>query len=78
MFLLLKRTSLSAFRHFSRSSRLAEKIVVSSEEAVRGIKQGSTVLLGGFGLCGIPENLLRSLAARPAINNLRLISIDAG
>ena len=33
------------------------KIVKTAQEAVEGVKDGMTLLFGGFGLCGIPENL---------------------
>jgi 3-oxoacid CoA-transferase subunit A len=34
------------------------KIVKDADEAIRDIKNGSTIMLGGFGLCGIPENCI--------------------
>jgi 3-oxoacid CoA-transferase subunit A len=37
------------------------KVVASAIEAVRGIPNGATILAGGFGLCGIPENCIRAL-----------------
>ena len=40
------------------------KVVASSAEAVADIPAGSTLMLGGFGLCGIPENLIAALGAR--------------
>ena len=33
------------------------KVVSSAEEAIEGIESGMTLMLGGFGLCGIPENV---------------------
>ena len=35
----------------------------SLEEAVKDISDGSTIMLGGFGLCGIPENCIEALVA---------------
>ena len=32
------------------------KVVANAEEACKGIEDGMTLMLGGFGLCGIPEN----------------------
>jgi len=55
----------------------ASKIVSSSDEAVRDIKDGQTLLVGGFGLAGCPENLLRSLNAKK-VNDLTIISNNCG
>jgi 3-oxoacid CoA-transferase subunit A len=41
-----------------------DKSVASADEAVRDIFEGATVMLGGFGLCGIPENLIAALVRR--------------
>ena len=38
-----------------------KKVVVSAEEAIRDIQDGASIMIGGFGLCGIPENLIRAL-----------------
>jgi len=37
---------------------MIRKIVDSVHEALEGIQSGMTLMLGGFGLCGIPENLI--------------------
>ena len=37
------------------------KVVSTAEEAVADIASGSTIMLGGFGLCGVPENLIAAL-----------------
>jgi len=37
------------------------KVVASADEAVRDVFDGATIMVGGFGLCGIPENLIRAL-----------------
>ena len=42
------------------------KVVPSADEAVADIASGSTIMLGGFGLCGIPENLDCSVGAAAA------------
>ncbi len=53
------------------------KTVSGAEEAIKGIKDGMTVMFGGFGLCGIPENAI--LAIRKAgVKNLTCISNNAG
>jgi len=53
------------------------KIVKSAAEAVSDIPDGATVMLSGFGLCGIPENLIAALRARGS-KGLTLISNNAG
>ncbi|PYX94128.1 MAG: succinyl-CoA--3-ketoacid-CoA transferase [Acidobacteria bacterium] len=53
------------------------KVVNSAEEAIRDIQNGATIMVGGFGLCGIPENLIRALV-RKGVNNLTTISNNAG
>jgi 3-oxoacid CoA-transferase subunit A len=58
------------------------KVVTSAEEAVRDIADGATVMLGGFGLCGIPEKLIEALVSRHAATgspaNLHTISNNMG
>ncbi len=53
------------------------KVVASAEEAVRDIKDGATVMVGGFGLCGIPENLIAALVKK-GVKNLHTISNNVG
>jgi 3-oxoacid CoA-transferase subunit A len=53
------------------------KVVSSSDEAIRDIPDGATIMLGGFGLCGIPENLIRALVAK-GVRNLSTISNNMG
>lgn len=53
------------------------KVLASAEEAVALIPDGATILMGGFGLCGIPENLIRALHAR-GTKDLTVISNNAG
>jgi 3-oxoacid CoA-transferase subunit A len=59
------------------------KIVNSADAAVADIGQGATVMLGGFGLCGIPENLIaalvrRGVAGQPRLRGLHTISNNMG
>ena len=53
------------------------KVVANADEAIRDIKDGASIMVGGFGLCGIPENLIRALA-RKGVKNLTVISNNAG
>jgi 3-oxoacid CoA-transferase subunit A len=53
------------------------KVVASADEAVKDIFDGATIMVGGFGLCGMPENLIRALA-RKAVKNLNTISNNVG
>ncbi|WP_447642932.1 MULTISPECIES: CoA transferase subunit A [Chitinophagaceae] len=54
-----------------------KKIVANAYEAIRGISDGMTLMVGGFGLCGIPENCIRALM-ESNIKNLTCISNNAG
>ena len=54
-----------------------DKVFKSSDEAVADIYDGATVMLGGFGLCGIPENLIAALV-RKGVKNLHTISNNMG
>src|SRR3954470_5294501 len=53
------------------------KLVADAREAVRDIPDGAVLALGGFGLCGIPENCIAALAEK-GIKNLTCISNNAG
>lgn len=53
------------------------KVVANAEEACRDIKSGMTLMVGGFGLCGIPENSIAQLV-KMGVNNLTCISNNAG
>lgn len=53
------------------------KVVKNANEACQGIESGMTLMLGGFGLCGIPENCITELV-NMKVNNLTCISNNAG
>jgi 3-oxoacid CoA-transferase subunit A len=53
------------------------KLVASADEAVADIQDGATIMFGGFGLCGIPENLIAALERR-GVKNLHTIANNVG
>src|SRR5271156_5161427 len=54
-----------------------DKRVANADAAIARIQDGATIMLGGFGLCGIPENLIAALRKR-GTRNLTLVSNNAG
>ncbi|HSS44674.1 MAG TPA: CoA transferase subunit A [Thermoanaerobaculia bacterium] len=53
------------------------KVVSSAEQAVRDVFDGATLVVGGFGLCGIPENLIAALV-RSGVKGLTVVSNNCG
>ncbi|MFT4646191.1 MAG: 3-oxoacid CoA-transferase subunit A, partial [Planctomycetota bacterium] len=53
------------------------KVVKNAEEATKDVKDGMTLMLGGFGLCGIPENGIAALV-KSGVKDLTCISNNAG
>src|SRR5438874_11538341 len=53
------------------------KIVGSADEAIQDVFDGATIMVGGFGLCGIPENLIRALV-RKGVKNLTTVGNNVG
>ncbi|MFQ5663374.1 MAG: CoA transferase subunit A [Terriglobia bacterium] len=53
------------------------KVVANADVAIKKILDGATIMMGGFGLCGIPENLIAAVR-RKGIKNLTVISNNAG
>ena len=56
---------------------MTSKVVANAQEAVKGVKDGMTLVLGGFGLCGIPENSILALKEL-GVKNLTCVSNNAG
>jgi len=54
-----------------------DKVVSGAREAVRDIRDNAVIMLGGFGLCGIPENCIQALV-ESGVKNLTCISNNAG
>lgn len=53
------------------------KVVASVQEAIHDIENGATILVGGFGLCGIPENLIAAVYEK-GVNQLTVVSNNCG
>jgi 3-oxoacid CoA-transferase subunit A len=53
------------------------KVFASADEAVADINDGATIMVGGFGLCGIPENVIRALVKK-GVKDLNTISNNVG
>jgi 3-oxoacid CoA-transferase subunit A len=56
---------------------MIKRVVKNAEEALKDIKDGMTLMVGGFGLCGIPENCIAELV-RKGVKDLTCISNNAG
>lgn len=79
-----------AFRHLRHSLRFNDvrclrttsanfvQIFNSASEAIDDVGSDSTILCGGFGLCGIPENLYQALSDKKSVKNLTIVSNNAG
>ena len=53
------------------------KVVANADEAVKGVKDGMTLLFGGFGLCGTPNTLIKEIKAS-GVKGLTVVSNNAG
>src|SRR3982751_3805343 len=56
---------------------MIDKRIASADEAGADIPEGATLVVGGFGLCGIPENLVAALAARE-VGEFEVVSNNCG
>ncbi|KKY26895.1 putative succinyl-3-ketoacid-coenzyme a transferase [Phaeomoniella chlamydospora] len=67
-------------RCFSSTRRHNEinKILPSAEDALKDMKSNSTLLAGGFGLCGVPDTLINQLHAMPNVTGITAVSNNAG
>lgn len=82
---MLRLVSSSASRHSGTAGVLTQiwsrafssKVFPNADAAVADIKDGSTLLVGGFGLCGIPENLIAALV-RSKVKDLTVVSNNCG
>ena len=64
-------------RHLSTSSGLKAKLCSDVFEAIKDIKDGSRLFVGGFGLCGVPENCISALV-KTGVKDLTVISNNCG
>jgi 3-oxoacid CoA-transferase subunit A len=56
---------------------MMQKVLSSADEAVADVHDGATLVVGGFGLCGIPENLIGALVQR-GVKDLTVVSNNCG
>ena len=56
---------------------MSSKVYQNATEAIQGVKDNMTLLVGGFGLCGIPENCIQALK-ESGVKNLTCVSNNAG
>ena len=63
--------------HSNKRSKMINKKVNNVQDALQGVESNMTFMLGGFGLCGIPENAISELV-RLGVNNVTCISNNAG
>jgi 3-oxoacid CoA-transferase subunit A len=56
---------------------MIDKVLASADDAVRDVPDGATLVVGGFGLCGIPENLIAALVRR-GVKDLTVVSNNCG
>src|SRR5262245_38915563 len=61
----------------SGERRFMNKVFRTAAEAIADVHDGATLLVGGFGLCGIPENLIAALRDK-GVKNLTVVSNNAG
>ena len=67
-------------RAFSATARRGEinKVYPSAAEAIKDMKPNSTLLCGGFGLCGVPDTLINEVLKKPELKDLTAVSNNAG
>lgn len=78
----VRPSSLTSVRCFScasvRFQIASSSKVMSAQEALKDMKPGATVLVGGFGLCGTPETLIKAASERPDLKDLTVVSNNMG
>ncbi len=66
-----------AYRHPGVNRGFVNKVFPNADAAIADVADGATIMVGGFGLCGIPENLIEAVRRKGA-KNLTVISNNAG
>ena len=56
---------------------MMDKVVASVQEAIQAMQDGAVLLVGGFGLCGIPENLIQAVQQK-GVKQLTVVSNNCG
>lgn len=77
LFTKTKSLTISCCRSYSTSNKHFAKLVANAQEAIKDINDGAHLMVGGFGLCGIPENSIRALANAKR-KQLTIISNNGG
>ena len=77
MLKFLSKTKSFQSLHLNPSKYYSNKVAKSAHDALKDIKDGSSVIFGGFGICGIPENSIRELL-KLGTKDLICISNDCG
>ena len=79
---MAKRLRLALYvRHlrlYSQAPPSRSKVYASADEAITDLKSGSSILCGGFGLCGVPDTLIKALNKQPEKKDLTVVSNNAG
>jgi 3-oxoacid CoA-transferase len=77
---LFASRALCSRREFSSSTarRAINKVCSSASEAIKDMKGGTTVLVGGFGFSGVPNSLINALRDRPDLKDFTVVSNNAG
>ncbi|KAA8566385.1 hypothetical protein EYC84_008958 [Monilinia fructicola] len=75
-----RKQSILLSRTFASTSRRNEinKVFPSASEALKDMKPDTTVLCGGFGLCGVPDTLIDEVVNKPELRGLTAVSNNAG
>lgn len=75
-----KQQSILLARTFASTTRRCEinKVLPSAAEALKDMKSNTTVLCGGFGLCGVPDTLIDEMVNKPEITGITAVSNNAG
>ena len=79
-FALRPLPGLSGKRSFSVSARkrIIDKLCSSAQEAIKDMKGGTTLLVGGFGFAGVPNTLINAVRDRPDLRDFTAVSNNAG